>query len=285
MNTYRTTSKVFTNLDMRNLCVELKVGLLATINEQGLPHLTLISTLQPGSSTNLIFGQFSEGWSKINIVKNPKIGFLILTLDKYLWRGKGNFTNTAKSGEAFDMFNNIPMFRYNAYFGIHTAYYIDLIEHYGREPLPMGGIVIAALKTMMARSFSLKQNGDEVINSWTRQLINKLSNLKFVSYVGKDGYPIIIPVIQAQTLKKDHVIFAISAYREEIEAIPLNTKIAFFCMSFDMEDVLMRGTYKGVSRTGGISTGSISVDWVYSPMPPKPEQIYPEKVIESVTTF
>ena len=285
MNRDKITAKVFSDLDMNSLCVELKVGLLATINEQGLPHLTLISTLQPGSSTNLVFGQFSEGLSKINILKNPKIGFLILRLDRSLWRGKGKFTHTAKSGEAYDMFNNLPMFRYNSYFGIHTAYYIDLIEHYSQESLPMGNIVFAALKTIVAKSLTRMQSHEEIINLWTRQLINRASNLKFISYIGEDGYPVIIPAIQAQTLKSDGVVFAASAYRKEIEAIPLNTKMAFFCMSFDMEDVLLRGTYRGINRIGGIHSGSISVEWIYSPMPPKPEQIYPKTVIEPVTSF
>ena len=79
-----------------------------------------------------------------------------------------------------------------------------------------------------------------------------MSNLRFISYIGEDGYPVIIPVIQAQTLSNNRVIFAASAYRDEIESIPSHATIAFFCMSFDMEDVLLRGTYNGVRRIGGI---------------------------------
>jgi len=245
----------------------------------------LISTLQPSSPAELVFGQFTEGLSKVNIRKNPKTSFLILTLDRNFWRGKGNFTHAAKSGKEFDMFNNVPMFRYNAYFGIHTVYYMDLVEHYGKEPLPMGGIVQAALKTMVAKMFSPKKGKNDVLNLWTSQLIDKMSNLKFLSYIGGDGYPVIVPVIQAQTLDNERVVFAASAYNEEVKAIPANTAVAFFCMSFDMENVLLRGTYHGVQRMGGVQSGSISVNWVYSPMPPKPEQIYPETKIEAVTSF
>jgi len=285
MSNQRTIYKFFSESDIKSFEPEMKVGILATINEDGLPHLTLLSTLRASSPTELVFGQFSEGLSKVNIRKNPKTGFLILTLDRNTWQGKANFTHTERSGKEFDMFNNMPMFRYNAYFGIHTVYYLDLVEQYGKEPLPMGNIVQAALKTMVAKMLSSKKGRDEVLNLWTRQLIDKISNLKFLAYIAEDGYPMIVPVIQAQTSGTKQVVFAASAFTEDIKSIPEGTTVAFFCMSFDMEDVLLRGIYQGIQRIGGVQCGSISVNWVYSPMPPKPEQIYPETKLEAVTTF
>jgi hypothetical protein len=285
MKNQRAVHKSFSESDIKSFEPEMKVGLLVTKNEEGLPHITLLSTLRASSPTQVVFGQFSEGLSKINIRKNPKAGFLILTLDRNTWRGKANFTHTERSGEEFDMFNNMPMFRYNSYFGIHTVYYLDLLEQYGKEPLPMGKIVQAALKTMAAKMLAPKKGGNDVLNLWTRHLIDKISNLKFLAYIAEDGYPTIIPVIQAQTSGTEHVIFSASAFNEDIKAIPANTTVAFFCMSFDMEDVLLRGIYQGIRRVGGMQCGSIAINWAYSPMPPKPEQIYPETRLDAVTTF
>ena len=285
MNNQREVLKSFSESDIKSFEPEMKVGLLATINEEGLPHVTLLSSLCASSPTELVFGQFSEGLSKVNVRKNPKTGFLILTLDRNTWRGKANFTHTERSGKEFDIFNNMPMFRYNAYFGIHTVYYFDLMEQYGKEPLPMGSVVQAALKTMLAKMLSPKKRRADILNLWTRQLIDKISNLKFLAYIAEDGYPTVIPVIQAQTSGTENVIFAASAFKEDIEAIPANTTVAIFCMSFDMEDVLLRGTYQGIQRIGGVQCGSIIVNWVYSPMPPKSEQIYPEIKLDAVTTF
>jgi Pyridoxamine 5'-phosphate oxidase len=277
--------KSFSESDIKSFEPEMKVGLLATINENGLPHITLLSSLCANSPTGLVFGQFSEGLSKMHIRKNPKVGFLILTLDRNTWRGKANFTHTERSGREFDMFNNMPMFRYNSYFGIHTVYYFDLVEQDGKQPLPMGAVVQAALKTMVAKMLSRQKQSAEVLNPWTKQLIDKISNLKFMAYIAEDGYPVIIPVIQAQTSGTENIIFAASAFKAEIEATPANTSMAFFCMSFDMEDVLLRGIYQGVQRIGGMQCGKISVDWVYSPMPPKPQQIYPEIRLDAISSF
>jgi hypothetical protein len=277
--------KEFSQNDIDSLNVELKVGILGTVTPAGLPHLTLISTLQPCSAKEVVWGQFTEGSSKTHVRQNPKTGFLIMSLDKEMWRGKAIFRETAREGKENDQYNNLPMFRYNAYFGVHTIYYMDLVEQSGRESLPMGQIVLAAIKTMLARSLGNKSAQKEVLNPWTRNLFNKVDNLKFLGYIGDDGFPVIIPVIQAQALDRQHVIFSTGAYHGELAVIPENTPVAFFGMSFDMEDVLIRGMYKGIRRKAGISCGIVQADWVYNPMPPKPGQIYPPLKIEAVRDF
>ena len=102
------------------------------------------------------------------------------------------------------------MFRYNAYFGIHTVYYMDLVEHTGCQPFPMNAVVGVAVRTLLARTIGGPRGGKAVLNGWTRGLMNKLDNLKFIAYVGSDGYPVIVPVIQAQASDRGHVIFGVA---------------------------------------------------------------------------
>jgi hypothetical protein len=275
----------FSEADIKAQEPAMKIGLLATVNEQGLPHLTLLSTLQANAPTQLTWGQFTEGWSKQYIRVNPHAGFLVMTLDKALWRGKATFTHTATQGPEFERYNNVPMFRYNAYFGIHTVYYLDLVEQSGRQALPMGSVVLAAVQTLVARTLSPKQSSVEVLNPWTRRLMNKLDNLKFLAYVGADGYPVIIPAIQAQAADAERILFATTVYRQDLAAIPPSATVAVFGMSLDMEDVLLRGPFQGIRRVAGLPCGSVRVNWVYSPMPPKPQQIYPPLALEPVRTF
>lgn len=275
----------FSPADIEALEPMMKVGLLATVNPQGLPHLTLISSLRANTPTQMIWGQFTEGLSKKYIRGNPKAGFLVMTLERELWRGKATFTHTAQQGPEFEMFNSTPMFRYNAYFGIHTVYFMDLVEHAGRQALSMGQIVVAAVQTMIARALSRRRGSRDVLNTWTRGLMNKLDNLKFLAYVGPDGHPVVIPAIQAQAAGAEHVIFSTGAYKQDLEAIPEDTTVAVFGMSLDMEDVLMRGEFQGIRRIGGVRCGSVRVTWVYNPMPPKPMQIYPPVALEPVGAF
>jgi hypothetical protein len=276
------TFTTFTEEDIQSQNVELKVGILGTRNSECEPHLTMISTLQACSPTELAWGQFTEGLSKKYIREDPRTAFLIMTLDKNLWRGKSTWNRIAKSGPEYEMYNNLPMFRYNAYFGVHTVYYMDLVEHYGKQALPMGSVVGAALKTILARTLSRGRTPLQVLNPWTRGLFNKLDNLKFLGYIDSDGYPLIIPVIQAQARDAEHIIFSTSAFREELEAIPVGCSAAVFGMSFDMEDVLLRGEFMGIRNVGGLRCGIVRVNWVYNSMPPTPQQIYPLPELEPV---
>jgi hypothetical protein len=275
----------FSESDIEALKPAMKIGLLATVNPEGLPHLTLISSLKANTPTQLIWGQFVEGTSKSFIRENPRAGFAVMTLNKDLWRGKATFTHTATQGPEYEMYNNTPMFRYNAYFGVHTVYYMDLVDHVGRQALPMGQVVFAAVQTMIARALSSQGSTKAVLNHWTRRLLNKLDNLKFLAYVGDEGYPVIVPAIQAQAADREHILFATGAYGEDLAALREGMTVALFGMSLDMEDVLLRGEFQGFRRRAGMRCGSIQVNWVYSPMPPKPQQIYPQVPLTAVTHF
>ena len=104
-------------------------------------------------------------------------------------------------------------------------------------------------------------------------------------YIGQDGYPVAFPCIQAQAADEEHIQFAASVYRDEIERIPAGATLAVFGLSLDMEDVLLCGRYEGLRRVAGVRCGSMQVDWVYNPMPPVPGQIYPPIPLEPITGF
>ena len=282
MNTPLTT---FSEEDIQNTRPELKIGLLATVTPEGLPHVTLLSTLMACGPDQMCFGQFTEGVSKKHILTNPKAGFLIMSLDKKVWRGKASYTHYAKEGPEYDYYNNVPMFRYNAYFGVHTVYYLRLLEQTGKSPLPMNRIIFAAVQTMLARRLGRKPCKQSVLNGWTRGFLNKLDNLKFLCYVGADGYPVLIPAIQAQSLDEQHVLFSTSVYADELAVLPEGVPLAVFGMALTMEDVLLRGTYLGIRRMGGVRAGMVQVDWVYNPMPPVPGQVYPPVELKPVVAF
>ena len=272
----------FSKEDITDTRPEIKIGLLATIDSEGLPHVTLLSSLMACSPAQLSFGQFVEGLSKKYILNRPETGFLIMDLAKNLWRGTAKYAGSAKEGPEYDHYNNVPMFRYNAYLGVHTVHYFDLVEHTGKTPLPTGKIAFAAVKTMVARILGGKDKRAPVLNVWTRAFVNKIGNLKFLSYIAGDGYPRIIPAIQTQCLDARRVLFSASVYSQELAAIPEGAPLAVFCMALSMEDVLLRGVYRGIRKTGGFAAGVVDVDWVYNSMPPAPGQVYPPVELKPV---
>ncbi len=277
--------KSFNPEDLVKFEPDAKVGLIATVNEKRLPHITLITTFQARTVNELIWGQFSEGMSKKFIKENPHAGFLIMSLDRKMWRGKAVWKRCVNEGDEYLMFNKKPMWRYNSYFGIHTVHYMDLVETYGSEPLPMGRIVRGALLTKLAKKAASSGSRNRILRPFAENLFNSLSSLSFLSYVGDDGFPVIIPVIQCQAADSTRLTFAPTAYADELQSLKQGMTVAVFCLSLSMEDVLVRGEFKGFSRHLGIKLGVIDISWVYNSMPPKQGQIYPDTAIEPVVNF
>lgn len=276
---------VFDEKDMPEFEPEAKVGLIATINPEGKPHITLITALQAKSPDTVIWGQFSNGKSKEHVKTNPKTAFLIMTMDRSLWRGKASWTHEEKHGTDYEMFNTKPMFRYNAYLGIHTVHYMDLKETYGRESLPLVKIIFSSLIASVVKSGAKTGVEYRILKPWAQGLFNKLDSIKFISYIDHDGFPMLIPLIQCQAADSRRLVFSPFAYKEELLRITPGSTVAIFGMTMDMEDVLVRGTFAGIEKFRGAALGAVDIDWVYNSMPPVHGQIYPEEPLTPVENF
>jgi hypothetical protein len=277
--------KKFSEQDILDLLPAMKIGVLGTVTPDGLPHVTLITTLMASKPDEVVWGQFMEGTSKKFIRNNPRTGFLIMGLDKSFWTAQAEYTRSAKDGKDYEFYNNTALFRYNSYFGVHTVHYMDLKGQSGKHPLPMNKVVFAAIQTMIAKFLTFGKSKKQVMNQWTQAFFNKIDNLKFLCYVDTNGYPVVLPVIQAQALDPEHICFSFGAFGEELAAIPPFTPVAILSMALSMQDVQVRGTYQGSKKVCGIQTGVLQVDWVYNSMPPKPMQIYPPVPVETITQF
>jgi len=262
-----------------------KIGLVALANPQGLPHITLITSIRAAGPVRLTLGEFCQGLSKQYIQKNRKVAFLVLTLDKKMWRGRARWTHSRQEGPEYEKYNDIPMFRYNTYFGINTVHYLDLIATTGREELPMARIVPAALLTKLAKGGAKTGNADRILKPFAEQLFNQLGALKFIAYMGAEGFPTIIPLIQCQAADSRRLVFSPYAYKEELSRIPAGVAVAVFGITMGMEDVLLRGTFAGFSKHRFLRVGTIDIEWVYNSMPPAHGQIYPAVDLKPVVNF
>ncbi|MBU1903925.1 MAG: hypothetical protein KJ573_10085 [Proteobacteria bacterium] len=262
-----------------------KIGLVASIDPSGLPHITLITSIMAANPTQITLGEFCKGKSKEYIQKNPNIAFLIMTLDKKMWRGNAKWTHLKREGPEYEIYNDIPMFRYNTYFGINTVHYLDLIQTSGRESLPMSHIVRASILTRLAKGGAGTGKRKRILKPFAEALFNKMDSLKFIAYVGEGGFPVIVPVVQCQAADSRRLAFSPGAYKEEILNIPTGTQVAVFAITMGMEDVLIRGMYSGIQRFRGVSLGIIDIGWVYNSMPPCHGQIYPEVALKPVVNF
>lgn len=262
-----------------------KVGIIATVTLEGLPHMSLLTSVMAAKPDQLTVGEFCQGRSKEYMRQTSKAGFAILTMDKKLWRGKALWTHLKKEGREYEIYNNQPMFRYNTYFGINTVHYLDLKETTAGETLPLFSIVKSALLTKMSKGAAAKENQLRVLSYFGEKLFNRLDSVKFLSFIGEDGYPSIIPVVQCQAAGSSRLVFHPGAFGDELRRLKPGMTLAVFCMSMQMEDVLVRGKFAGYANRCGISLGTLDIDWVYNSMPPNHGQIYPPVPLERVVNF
>ncbi|MFO7568374.1 MAG: hypothetical protein R6W75_01155 [Smithellaceae bacterium] len=280
-----TGNHCFLPSDMKAFEPSEKVGLIATVTPEGLPHITLLTSLMASKPDQLTVGEFCKGASKTYMQQNAKIGFAVLTLDRKLWTGKALWTHLKKEGREYEIYNQQPMFRYNTYFGINTVHYFQLTQTSQGQALPVASIAVSALLTKIAKSAAADHRSKSVLSHFGEALFNRLDSLKFLSFIADDGYPEIIPVISCQAADSSRLAFHPGAFRSKWNLLQTGMTVSVFGLTMQMENVLARGTFNGFSRFRGIKLGTLDIDWVYNSMPPNHGQIYPPLPLEAVINF
>ena len=242
-----------------------KVGVLATQDESGYPHLSFISSIQALDESALTFGQFSAGLSKRFILDRPHVGFLVLSADKKYLSGRAVYTHSANTGKEYDLYNNKPLFRYNSYMGFYRIFYLNLERISAIRPLPMGAIVLGAILSRI-KAFFVKKDEKKALPLVGQQLFSQLDSLKFLCYYDEKGAAQLFPVVQATSAGSDRIALCGIPFGSELRKIPNDAKVSILCLNLKMESVLVKGRYyKGV----------LDIERVYNSMPPKMEYVYP----------
>ncbi len=276
--------KVIDKKDAQTMSADGKIGLLATIDEAGAPHISFITSLQPYGESGLTMGEFCEGLSKKFMQERNKVGVLFFSTAMEIWRGRAYYDHSMKSGPEYESYNRKPLFRYNAYFGINTIHYFALEGISSKEVTSKGAIALGALQTRIVAPF-FASSAIGALNRVSADMFGQIDALKFISYLDAEGFPSIIPVIQAVNAGRDRIVFTFGSYREELRQIPPQAPVAVLLVNLKMESVLVKGVYRraGIS---GISAGRVDIERVYNSMPPQPGYIFPRKLkYEKVRQF
>lgn len=272
------TNAVSTSLDEEAIgafAPDAKIAMLATLDEDGLPHLTLLTSLDAHGPHELTFGQFSEGLSKEHLRRDPRAAFLVMTMDRRLWRGKARWTREAKTGEEHEAYNRRPMFRYNAYFGIHTVHYLDLVEVAGPtrpdNAAMLGGVVANVL---LWRGVA-ERDGQRILSTWAERHLASPRTLKFLAYVGTDGFPAIVPLVPCRSAGSRRLVLAGRIDDQGLADLAAGSPCAVHGLNLAMESVMVRGRLSTWTRTFGIPHATMDIDLVYNSMPPNHGVVYP----------
>ncbi len=286
----------FNDFDIEKTAPLEKIGIIASQNLEGQPHITFINSLMALDDTTMTLGQFIRGNSKHFIQKNPKVSFFILSVHtKKIWNGKLLWKKKQSEGTELEMYKEKPLQRYNSYFPIHIVHYFDLVETTQALGLPIFKMIRSTLMTLMARlgaktkieksKLEKTRPTPPILKPYGEKLFSSPFTMKFLSFMAKDGFPCLIPFVQCLTIDSGKIVFYAKSLGDHQQQIEANMEIEVFCLKTTLESVLVRGRFAGFKSIYGIVVGVIDIDWVYNSMPPNSDQIYPEKPLNPVTSF
>ncbi len=276
----------FEQQDIQAMAPLEKIGLYATINPEGLPHITFVNSLMASAADELTFGQFVRGRSKWFMQLNPKTAFFILApQQKQMWFGTALWKAKKDEGSELDKYKAMPMQRYNSYFPIYRVHYLDLVRTTSALKIPVFSVLTSVLGALAARRSARTRIEKRVMNPYSEALFNRLNALKFMAFKGADGFPVLIPVFGTFAADSRRIVFHPGPFGTLLSGLQDGQDIAVFALSLKLENVLVRGTFKAFRNKFGFRTGIIDVVWVYNSMPPNAGQIYPEVPLSPVTRF
>ena len=247
--------------DMKEFEKSEILGVVSTIDADGYPRVTLLTTLMAKDEKTLVMGQFTKGISKENMLIRPKSGFAFVTMKMDFWHGLVNWRDKfATEGPEYVKYNNMQMWRFNTYFGIEKVYYGDLVGISDKAHLDLLGIGLNYAKINLSKKKFLSGKKEQVMRPFAVDLFNGLANPKFLTFVNADGYPVIVPVVQAQSAGSDRVVFTAKPYACLTKGLEKGAKVGVSAVSMQLESVLVQGVFSGFEK----GTGYVDIEKVYN---------------------
>ncbi|WP_457559092.1 hypothetical protein [Candidatus Harpocratesius sp.] len=271
--------------DIKFTHTEIMAKFVASIDTNGYPHLSFITSNKAISPNIVKWGEFTKGMSKTNVLTNPKQGFLYMTAEmpfRFL-QIKADLDYISNEGEDAVDFNQMSLFRYNTYMRIYKVYFNKVKSARKCRKISLWGIIKGILSNLNPFRYRGKTGTTEMrVGAVGKRLFSGLIFPKFISYIDNDGYPVIIPCFQARIVENKRIIIPFSQFSNDLHQIPAGAKVSMFAMDFETVTQMIKGTYLGVQKKMGI----VDIEVVYNSMPPKVGEIYPNKAkMGKITEF
>lgn len=269
---------------------DIMMKMIATVDPRGWPHISIITSNRAIAKDELVWGRFTDGVGKKYVEEGSKkqgILFMSAEMPFQILQIKADFTHTSSEGPDIEYFNNSQLMRYMTYARVYKVYYNKIVAGTQIRKLPLGGIASGLIKAMIGKGAARTKLPEKRLNIVGYNIFKGLINPKFLAYIDPaDGYPIIIPTIQATAADHNRLVFPVNVLKDDILKIPKNSTVAMLGMTMDLAAQLVNGTYTGIQKFRGVKMGVIEIEEIYNSSPPLPGVIYPELAVrKKVTKF
>ncbi len=119
------------------------IKFLATVDDEGKPNVVYILSMIAIDDETLAFADLALNKTKKNLLSNGRCAVAVLANGEVQYQVKGKFMGFQDSGPIYDMYNEVPQLKYNAYFRPAAVGLIKVEEVYLSSIVPMPGKRIA----------------------------------------------------------------------------------------------------------------------------------------------
>jgi hypothetical protein len=265
------------------------VKMLGTIDDKGWPHITFIANNRACSKSQVVFGEFMYGKSKQYIQDRPKHAYMFmgLSLPFTLLQIKANFSHIANKGKDIDQFNVSNDMRYSTTMNVFRVFYSDIKEVSPMKKISLLKVLGAGISNGITKKVLKTGSKEDKFNRFGKLIFNSVMNPKFLAYIDpEDSYPVILPCFQAFPPDNTQLAFRMNQFEDQLNQIPVGSKIAIYGLTMEFIAQEARGTYLGAEKYRGYMMGRMDIEEIYNSGPPMPGRIYPElDILPEVTTF
>jgi hypothetical protein len=263
------------------------IDFLATIDDDNTPHITVLSSIMFHDPETVIWGQYTHGMSKKNLKVRPQNAFMVLTDQNEIIRGSSVWKDAKKTGPEYDMINDIPYFRYNAYCSLAYVHYMDLLGIDLVSRIDFAEVNVSRERTFKAAKKLTPGSLPEAMKYLTVNLFSQPDSIKVLSFIADDGRPRIIPICQSVPASQgNRILFSTDIYTDELKEIPEGACVAIYGISQSgvRYSVMLKGIFSK-KNVNGTELGIVDVDRVYNPMLPAVGYIYPQQPLIAIREF
>ncbi|MDR0885820.1 MAG: hypothetical protein LBN22_05620 [Clostridiales Family XIII bacterium] len=268
--------------DIANFAAPMKYSFVAVMNDEGYPHMNLITSLEGRGEKEIVFARNYAGETKNLLEEKKDAGFMSLGLDMNFWSGKMRLREIENEGELMAYYNSKPSSRYNTYFTCLSVYLNDLIGIEGPTPINVAAIGSYVQQVLPQMPTLVSGGEDGPITSNMIDIITRQTTAKFICWQGEDGIPEFAPLFGAIPAGSARMAFALEESADRLAGIPDGAKVTLHMIdAMTVHAIQVRGEYH--QTPDGL--GYIDVKQVYNPMAPRPSIVYPRVPYAAVTEF
>gem|GEM_PF-5002822 len=132
------------------------------------------------------------------------------------------------------------------------------------QKLNLPAVIANAVKVMAMKPFCAGDKTKKMMRPWAEKFMNGLITLEFLGFMGEDGYPHIVPIIQAQAASSSRIFFTKAPYSDMMKGLKDGDRVGIYGFSLDMDATHLNGVY----HEGPMGTCYVDIDKLYATAPP-----------------